>query len=97
MNINYDAFLYNYVTSYFHSELPPTTLAEILAPNSLMTNNKFELTVDEWKFVGHPFSVQNKNFSIAFNIVFVLQVSVYILIHSYLPEAITSLHARVHM
>lgn len=58
-----------------HSELPPTTLAEILAPNSLMTNNKFELTVDEWKFVGHPFSVQNKNFSIAFNIVFVLQVN----------------------
>ena len=57
------------------SELPPTTLAEILAPNSLMTSNKFELTVDEWKFVGHPFSVQNKNFSIAFNIVFVLQVS----------------------
>ena len=43
-----------------------------------MTNNKFELTVDEWKFVGHPFSVQNKNFSIAFNVVFVLQVSLHI-------------------
>ena len=58
-----------------YSELPPTTLAEILAPASLMINNKFELTVDEWKFIGHPFSVQNDNFSIAFNVVFVLQVS----------------------
>ena len=58
-----------------YSELPPTTLAEILAPASLMINNKFELTVDEWKFIGHPFSVQNNNFSIAFNVVFVLQVS----------------------
>ena len=57
-----------------YSVLPPTTLAEILAPSSLMVNRKFELSVDEWKFVGHPFSVQNDSFSISFNVVFVLEV-----------------------
>ena len=55
-------------------ELPPTTLAEILAPSSLMIGHKFELSVDEWKFIGHPFSVQSDTFSIAFNMVFVVQV-----------------------
>ena len=58
-----------------YSVLPPTTLAEILAPSSLMVDRKFELSVDEWKFVGHPFSVQNDSFSITFNVVFVLEVN----------------------
>jgi hypothetical protein len=57
------------------SELPPTTLAEILAPSSLMLGHKFELSVDEWKFIGHPFSVQGKTFGVAFNVVFIFQVS----------------------
>lgn len=56
------------------SELPPTTLAEILAPSSLMLGHKFELSVDEWKFIGHPFSVQGDAFDIAFNVVFIFQV-----------------------
>ncbi|CAI8045758.1 hypothetical protein GBAR_LOCUS25311 [Geodia barretti] len=40
------------------SELPARTLSEILAPNRLMVNHTFELNVDQWKFVGHPFSVK---------------------------------------
>ena len=56
------------------SELPPTTLAEILAPSALMFGHKFELSVDEWRFIGHPFSVQSDSFSIAFNVVFVFLV-----------------------
>lgn len=55
------------------SELPPRTLAEVLAPSPSMVDRKFELSVDEWKFVGHPFSVQSDSFSISFNVVFVLQ------------------------
>lgn len=58
------------------SELPPTTLAEILAPSSLMLGHKFELSVDEWRFIGHPFSVQSDSFSIAFNVVFVFLVRI---------------------
>ena len=55
--------------------MPPTTLAEILAPSSLMVDRKFELTVDEWRFIGHPFSIHNQAFSIAFSVIFVVQVS----------------------
>lgn len=55
------------------SELPPRTLAEILAPSSLMVGHKFELNVDEWKFVGHLFAIQTSSFNIKFNVVFVLQ------------------------
>ena len=39
-----------------------------------MIGQKFELSVDEWKFIGHPFSVQGESFSIAFNVVFIFQV-----------------------
>ena len=56
------------------SELPPRTLAEILAPSSLMVGHKFELNVDEWKFVGHLFAIQTSSFNVKFNVVFVLQV-----------------------
>lgn len=55
-------------------ELPPTTLAEILAPSSIMVGHKFELSVDQWKFIGHSFSIHNEKFSIAFNVVFVFEV-----------------------
>ncbi len=41
-----------------------------------MVDRKFELSVDQWRFVGHPFSVYNGTFSITFNVVFVLEVSV---------------------
>lgn len=65
-----------YVGKFFScSVLPPTTLAEILAPSSLMVNRKFELSVDQWRFVGHPFFVSNGAFSITFNVVFVLEVN----------------------
>ena len=64
-----------FIGIFFYSVLPPTTLAEILAPSSLMVNRKFELSVDQWKFVGHPFFVRNGTFSITFNVVFVLEVS----------------------
>ena len=57
-----------------HSELPTRTLSEILAPSSLMVGRKFELNVDEWKFVGHPFSAQTVSFTTACNVIFVLQV-----------------------
>lgn len=40
-----------------------------------MVGRKFELNVDEWKFVGHPFSAQTVSFTTACNVVFVLQVS----------------------
>ena len=60
-----------------HSELPTRTLSEILAPSSLMVGRKFELNVDEWKFVGHPFSAQTVSFTTACNVIFVLQVNVF--------------------
>ncbi len=69
--------VYEYMSPPTHnfSVLPPTTLAEILAPSSLMVNRKFELSVDQWRFVGHPFFVRNGTFSITFNVVFVVEVS----------------------
>lgn len=63
------------LSCYPHSELPASNLSEILAPSSLMVGRKFELNVDEWKFVGHPFSAQTVSFTTACNVVFVLQVS----------------------
>lgn len=39
-----------------------------------MLGHKFELSVDEWKFIGHPFSIQGETFGIAFNVVFIFQV-----------------------
>lgn len=62
------------LSCYPHSELPASNLSEILAPSSLMVGRKFELNVDEWKFVGHPFSAQTVSFTTACNVVFVLQV-----------------------
>ena len=41
------------------SKLPQRTLAEILASCAVMQDRKFELRVDEWKFVGHPFLLLN--------------------------------------
>lgn len=58
-----------------HSELPARTLSEILAPNGLMVNHTFELNVDQWKFVGHPFSVQHELFDMTFNITFIIEVN----------------------
>ena len=58
-----------------HSELPALTLSEILAPNGLMVNNTFELNVDQWKFVGHPFSLQHGSFDIKFSITFIVEVN----------------------
>ena len=60
--------------SLYVSNLPQRTLSEILAPCAVMRDKKFELRVDEWKFVGHPFSFQTSSWSVSFNIVFVLQV-----------------------
>ena len=60
------------------SKLPRRTLAELLAPSSVMVGRKFELRVDEWRFVGHPFSLQTDMWSASFNVVFVLQVSIYL-------------------
>ena len=60
-----------------HSELPTRTLSEILAPSSLMVGRKFELNVNEWKFVGRPFSAQTVSFTTACNVIFVLQVNVF--------------------
>ena len=57
-----------------NSELPARTLSEILAPNGLMVNHTFELNVDQWKFVGHPFSVQHGSLDIKFNIAFIVEV-----------------------
>jgi hypothetical protein len=37
-----------------------------------MVNHTFELNVDQWKFVGHPFSVQNESFD-KFNITFIIE------------------------
>ena len=65
------------IISLSSSTLPQRTLAEILAPCSVMKDRKFELRVDEWKFVGHPFSVQTTSLSITCNIAFVLQVYIY--------------------
>ena len=67
--------LYDVVVT--HSELPARTLSEILAPSSLMVGRKFELNVDEWKFVGHPFSAQTVSFTTACNVIFILQVNVF--------------------
>ncbi|XP_003383272.2 PREDICTED: nitrogen permease regulator 3-like protein [Amphimedon queenslandica] len=55
------------------NKLPQRTLAEILASCAVMQDRKFELRVDEWKFVGHPFLLQTSSWSISFNIAFVLQ------------------------
>jgi hypothetical protein len=55
------------------SKLPQRTLAEILAPSGVMIGKKFELRVDEWKFVGHPFTLQQPLMTASFNIVFILQ------------------------
>ena len=44
-----------------------------------MVNHTFELNVDQWKFVGHPFSVQNEAFDIKFNIVFIVEVKKFML------------------
>ena len=44
-------------------------------------NHTFELNVDEWKFVGHPFSVQSKSFDIKFNIAFIVEVFTLLPIH----------------
>lgn len=63
---------------FYSRDLPARTLSEILAPNGLMVNRPFELNVDQWKFVGHPFSVQHGMFSIKFNIVFVVEVRFYL-------------------
>ena len=57
-----------------YSELPPRTLSEILAPSGLMVDHTFELNVDHWKFIGHPFSVQHGSFDVKFNIVFIVEV-----------------------
>ncbi len=56
------------------SKLPRRTIAEILAPCSVMKDRKFELRVDDWKFVGHPFSYQAASWFVSCNIAFVLQV-----------------------
>lgn len=40
-----------------------------------MVNHTFELNVDQWKFVGHPFSVQHGLFDIKFNIAFIVEVN----------------------
>ena len=61
----------------FYSKLPRRTLAELLAPSSVMVRGRrFELRVDEWRFVGHPFSLQTVLWTASFNVVFVLQVVV---------------------
>ena len=76
------------------SKLPRRTLAELLAPSSVMVDRKFELRVDEWRFVGHPFSLQTEVWSASFNVVFLLQVSDPVL----LPSSIPHLHANsVHL
>lgn len=49
-------------------------MAEILAPSSVTVDRKFELRVDQWKFVGHPFSLQSHIGLGMFSVVFVLQV-----------------------
>lgn len=66
--------IYNYNVFIVISNLPQRTLSEILAPCAVMRDKKFELRVDEWKFVGHPFSLQTSSWSVSFNIAFVLQV-----------------------
>ena len=74
MHCSFFSLYYLVVT---HSELPTRTLSEILAPSSLMVGRKFELNVDEWKFVGHPFSAQTVSFTTACTVIFVLQVNVF--------------------
>ena len=58
-------------------------LPEILAPSPKLVGQKFELIIDEWKFVGHPFTISallpgsvhaTINTTMVFNIVFVLEV-----------------------
>ena len=68
--------VHNKITVSFLSKLPQRTLAEILASCAVMQDRKFELRVDEWKFVGHPFLLQTSSWTISFNIAFVLQVHV---------------------
>ena len=61
-----------------YRELSPKILAELLIPNPKASNRQFELTVDQWKFLGHSkFCV---NSQIIFNVVFVLKV------HFILPD-----------
>ncbi len=52
-----------------------------------MVDRKFELSVDQWRFVGHPFSVYNGTFSITFNVVFVLEVS-YTIVHASMSRSL---------
>jgi hypothetical protein len=40
-----------------------------------MVDHTFELNVDHWKFIGHPFSVQHGSFDVKFNIVFIVEAS----------------------
>lgn len=54
-------------------------LPEILAPSLKLVGQKFELIIDEWKFVGHPYTISallpgSVNATIVFNVVFVLEV-----------------------
>ena len=56
-------------------ELSPKILAELLIPNPKATNRQFDLTVDQWKFLGHSKSCISSQ--IIFNIVFVLKVCKY--------------------
>lgn len=64
-----------FMVFYKYSKLPRRTIAEILAPCSAMKDHKFELRVDDWKFVGHPFSFQTASWFVSCNIAFVLQVN----------------------
>ncbi|XP_065900099.1 GATOR1 complex protein NPRL3-like [Dysidea avara] len=54
-------------------ELSPKILAELLIPNPKATNRNFDLTVDQWRFLGHS-KTCNKS-QLIFNVVFVLKGS----------------------
>lgn len=62
---------YEYIF-YAFRELSPKILAELLIPNPKATNRQFDLTVDQWKFLGHSKSCLSSQ--IIFNVVFVLKV-----------------------
>ena len=53
-------------------ELSPKILAELLIPNPKATNRRFDLTVDQWKFLGHSKSCTSSQ--LMFNVVFVVKV-----------------------
>ena len=57
-------------------ELSPKILAELLIPNPKATNCHFDLTVDQWRFLGHS-KICNKS-QLIFNVVFVLKVMYFI-------------------